>query len=199
MNKTMLLSLLLAYGAVKAADGDTTKTEAAAATASAPSQEEALANLKGQVDGLNESYLETKVTVDKLARIKVGGYLQAQWQHADTNGGAAGAFAGGGFPATSNQRLQLRRVRLKTSYDAGTSQYVMEFEARPSGVALKDAEVILKEPWLNTFSVSLGLMDRPFGFEIPYSSSAHEAPERTRVYQTIFKDEKDLGAKLEIN
>ncbi|MDB5048493.1 MAG: hypothetical protein JWO30_1564 [Fibrobacteres bacterium] len=194
MNKLMLLPfLLMAFGAAKAEEADTAKTQQAA------TPDEAVTNLKGQVDGLNESYLETKGTVDKLAKLKVSGYIQAQWQHADTNGGAAGAFAGGGFASTSNQRFQLRRVRLKTTYDAGTSQYIMELEARPSGVALKDAEVILKEPWLNTFSLDLGLMDRPFGFEIPYSSSAHEAPERTRVYQTVFKDEKDLGVKVEIN
>lgn len=160
---------------------------------------EEFGSLKGQVESLNESFLAAKTTVDKLAKLKVSGYLQGQWQHADTNGAAAGAFAGGGFPANSNQRLQLRRVRLKTIYDNVTSQYVMEFEARPSGVSLKDAEVILNEPWLKTFSLALGLMDRPFGFEIPYSSSAHEAPERTRVYQTVFKDEKDVGVKLEAN
>ncbi len=161
--------------------------------------DEKLTAVEGKVDGLNESYLETKGTVDKLAKIKVGGYIQAQYQHSDTNGGAAGAFAGGGFPGNTNQRLQLRRVRLKTTYDGGATQYVMEFEARPSGVALKDAEVIFKEPWMNTFSLDMGYMDRPFGFEIPYSSSAHEAPERTRVYQTVFKDEKDLGAMIAIN
>ncbi len=159
--------------------------------------QEKLTLLKGEVNGLTESYLETKGTVDKLAKIKVSGYIQGQWQHADSSG--VGGFAGGGFPSTSNQRLQLRRVRLKTIYDNVTSQYVMEFEARPSGVGLKDAEIILNEPWLKTFSLAMGLMDRPFGFEIPYSSSAHEAPERTRVYQTVFKDEKDLGVKLEAN
>lgn len=191
MKMLMLMSLLAAsFGTAYAQDGN---------GAPAVTQEEALGNLKGQVEGLNESYLETKATVDKLARLKVSGYIQAQWQHADTNGPAAGAFAGGGFPADADQRLQLRRVRLKTTYDAKTSKYVLELEARPSGVGLKDAEVILAEPWLKTFSLTLGLMDRPFGFEIPYSSSAHEAPERTRVYQTVFKDEKDLGVKLEIN
>ncbi len=198
MKKLMILSLITSIaatsGVVFAQEADSSKADA---TAAAPSEE--FTKLKGTVDGLNESFLETKATVDKLAKIKVGGYIQAQWQYADTNGGTAGAFAGGGFHANTNQRFQLRRVRLKTTYDAGTSQYVMELEARPSGVALKDAEVILKEPWLNTFSTTFGLMDRPFGFEIPYSSSAHEAPERTRMYQTLFKDEKDLGAKLEIN
>lgn len=178
---------------------------------------EQVTNVQGQVDGLNEDYLATKATVDKLAHLKVSGYIQAQYQlapdmdSAAASTGTVGAFAGGAFPTAKAtptaqnpalqipQRLQLRRVRLKTTYDAGTSQYVMEFEARPSGVVLKDAEVILKEPWLNTFALKLGLQDRPFGFEIPYSSSMHEAPERTRVYQTVFKDEKDLGANLEIN
>ena len=188
---SLIFALSLTLAGVAFAQNDSVKT--------APTMEEKVTSVEGKVDGLNESYLETKGTVDKLAKIKVGGYIQAQWQHADTNGGAAGGFAGGGFPGTSNQRFQLRRVRLKTTYDAGTSQYVMEFEARPSGVVLKDAEVILKESWLKTFTLKLGLQDRPFGFEIPYSSSAHEAPERTRVFQTVFKDEKDLGANLEIN
>jgi hypothetical protein len=185
--------LILALGLVAAASVSAQNDSVLKAT------QEKLALLKGEVNGLNESFLETKGTVDKLAKIKVSGYIQGQWQYADTNGAAAGAFAGGAFPTNSNQRLQLRRVRLKTIYDNVTSQYVFEFEARPSGVSLKDAEIILNEPWLKTFSLAMGLMDRPFGFEIPYSSSAHEAPERTRMYQTVFKDEKDLGVKLEAN
>jgi hypothetical protein len=66
-------------------------------------------------------------------------------------------------------------------------------------VSLKDAEVILKEPWINTFMLDLGLQDRPFGFEVPYSSSAHEAPERARVNQIVFANEKDLGAALYVS
>ncbi|MCD6024971.1 MAG: phosphate-selective porin [Fibrobacteria bacterium] len=153
--------------------------------------------LKGQVESLNEGFLVTKTTVDKLAKIKVSGYVQAQYQIADSNGIAS--MAGGNFPANANQRFLIRRARLKTVYDNITSQLVIEVEARPSGVSLKDAEVILNEPWLKTFSLAAGYMDRPFGFEIGYSSSAHEAPERARVYQAVFKDEKDLGLKFEAN
>ncbi len=190
MKRFLLLPLvLLPLGLVNAQTPDSTQN--------AKPVDEEFTKLKGTVEGLNESYTDTKNTVDKLSKLKVGGYIQAQWQHADSNG--ISSAAGGNFPGSSNQRLQIRRGRLKTSYDAGTSQYVLEFEVLPSGVSMKDAEIILNEPWLKTFSLTAGLMDRPFGFEIPYSSSAHEAPERTRVYQTVFPGEKDLGVKLEMN
>ncbi len=191
MNKLMLMSLLaVALGAANAQEGDSTKAQA-------PTENEEFTKLKGTVDGLGESYLETKTTVDKLAKLKIGGYIQAQWQHADSNGIAN--VAGGTFPGTSNQRLQIRRGRLKFTYDATTSQYIAEFEILPSGVSLKDAEIILLEPWLKTFTLTAGIMDRPFGYEVGYSSSAHETPERSRLAQTVFPGEKDLGVKLEIN
>lgn len=168
-----------------------------AAVSLARAQDSTLREVKSELEALKESLQETKGIADKLAKIKVSGYLQLQWQHADSNG--IGSVAGGNFPSASNQRLQLRRGRLKTAYDAGTSQYILELEVLPSGVSLKDAEIVLLEPWLKTFALFGGVMDRPFGFEIMYSSSAHEAPERTRVYQTVFPGEKDLGLKLEIN
>jgi hypothetical protein len=43
-----------------------------------------------------------------------------------------------------------------------------------------------------------GIFDRPFGFEISYSSSMREAPERSRMYQTLFPGERELGAKIEL-
>lgn len=176
-------------------------TSSASAPAGAASAEE-LENLKGKVDGLNESYLETKSTVDKLAKIKVSGYIQAQWQHADSVGVAS--FAGGNFPASTgtaagtDQRFQVRRGRLKTTYETPTSRYVLQIDVIPAGVTLKDAYVTLMEPWLKTFSYTMGVFDRPFGFEIGYSSSSRESPERARVFQTLFPGERDMGAKLDI-
>ncbi len=191
--KTFLMMPLvfLALGAPKAQDADTSSQK------TVPEQNEEFTKLKGTVDGLNEAFTETKNTVDKLAKLKIGGYAQVQWQHADSNN--IGSVAGGNFPTTSNQRLQIRRGRLKATYDAGTSQYIAEFEMVPSGVSLKDAEIILVEPWLKSFTLGAGLMDRPFGFEVGYSSSAHETPERSRMAQTLFPGEKDLGIKLEVN
>lgn len=177
-------------------------------SADAKNQAAELENLKGQVESLNEAFLATKTTVDKLNKIKISGYVQAQWQHADSVG--APGVAGGNFPANSDQRFLLRRGRLKTTYETNTSRYVLQLDVVPGGpvsggtttsggVALKDAYVTMMEPWLKTFSATAGVFDRPFGYEISYSSSSRESPERSRVFQTVFPGERDLGAKLEIN
>jgi hypothetical protein len=159
--------------------------------------------LKGQVESLNESFLTTKTTVDKLAKIKVSGYIQAQWQKADSAG--VPSVAGGNFPAKSttaagtDQRFLLRRGRLKTTYETTTSRYVLQMDVTPAGVGIKDAYATLMEPWFKTFSATAGVFDRPFGHEISYSSSTRETPERSRVFQTVFPGERDLGAKVEAN
>jgi phosphate-selective porin len=192
MNKLMIMSLFAAaFGAANAQEGDSTKTQ------SAPGMnlEEAVTNVKGQVDGLNESYLETKATVDKLAKIKVGGYIQAQWQLADSVNQAS--VNGGSFLPTSDERLMLRRARLKTTYQGATSRYVMEIDALPTGIVIKDINAQISEPWLKAFSLTAGVMDRPFGFEVGYSSSMIELPERTRGSQILMPGEKDLGVEVE--
>ncbi|MEO6096747.1 MAG: hypothetical protein ABIW76_14035 [Fibrobacteria bacterium] len=197
MNKLMLMSLLsMALGAANAQSGDTTKTEAVPqGSTQGATLEEALVNVKGQVEGLNESFLETKATVDKLAKIKVGGYIQAQWQYADSLNQAS--VNGGSFTATSQERMMIRRARLKTTYQGATSRYVLELEALPTGFAIKDVNAQITEPWLKAFSLTAGVMDRPFGFEVGYSSSAIEVPERTRGSQILMPGEKDLGAMIE--
>ena len=40
------------------------------------------------------------------------------------------------------------------------------------------------------------IFDRPLGYEISYSSSRRESPERSNVYQLICPDERDLGGML---
>jgi len=50
--------------------------------------------------------------------------------------------------------------------------------------------------FLGAFSLAVGIQDRPFGFEVGYSSSSRATPERSRVVQTLFPYEKDLGAVL---
>lgn len=192
MNRFLLPVLLLsvAVGAARAEGGDS-------AQAQAPSGNEEVGKLKGQLDGLNEDYLETKSTVAGLAKIKLGGYVQVQWQHLDSIGGPV--LAGGNMPVNSDRRLMVRRARFKTVYDGGTSKYVLEIEALPTGLSLKDVEVQMTEPWLKTFGLNFGVMDRPFGFEIPYSSSLIETPERSRFENNYFAGEKDLGAELVID
>jgi len=159
--------------------------------------EEKLTEVKGSVDGINETVLEMKSVVDALKKIKISGYIQAQFQSAEIDG-ANSAFQGGVFPSGMHNRFMVRRGRLKVMYDNDLSQYVLQIDATEKGLALKDAYIYVKDPWLKTFALKGGVFDRPFGFEISYSSSNREAPERSRLFQTLFPGERDLGASLEI-
>jgi hypothetical protein len=137
--------------------------------------------------------LQTRVAI--LEKLKITGYIQMQWQKADTLGIAS--FAGGNFPATSDNRFNVRRGRIKFTYNGSPlNQYVLQFDVTEKGLGIKDAYLNFKEPFLQAFGLQAGVFDRPFGFEISYSSSSRESPERSRMFQTLFPGERDLGAKL---
>ena len=129
-----------------------------------------------------------------MSRFKVSGYIQSQFQLADTAG--IESFAGGNFPAGVDNRFSVRRGRFKLAYDHAFSQYVIQVDVTEKGVGIKDAYLSFTEPWLQSFAVTAGVFDRPFGYEISYSSSQRESPERSRMFQTLFPGERDLGAKL---
>ena len=157
--------------------------------------DEKVAEVKGAVDGINEQMAAMQSTLDALAKIKFTGYLQEQFQVADSD--AAPSFAGGNFASGVHSRFMLRRGRMKLTYDNVLTQYVLQIDVAQTGLAIKDAYITVKEPWMKAFSLTTGVFDRPFGFEISYSSSNREAPERTRMYQTLFPGERDMGAKIE--
>ncbi|MEK6756713.1 MAG: hypothetical protein AABZ02_11230 [Bacteroidota bacterium] len=158
--------------------------------------QEKTSELKGQVEGMNEMLLDMKSTVDALKKIKITGYIQSQYQTAESDG--IGTFSGGSFPSSVHSRFLLRRGRVKVNYDNDLTQYVLQIDVTQNGVGIKDAYATIKEPWLKSFSLTGGIFDRPFGFEISYSSSSRESPERTRLFQTLFPGERELGAKIEI-
>ncbi len=129
-----------------------------------------------------------------LSRLKISGYLQTQFQLADTAG--IESFAGGNFPAGIENRFAVRRGRFKLAYDYAFSQFVIQVDVTEKGVGIKDAYLSITDPWLNCFSLTAGVFDRPFGYEISYSSSSRESPERSRMFQTLFPGERDLGARF---
>ena len=140
----------------------------------------------------NVEQLQSGMTL--LNKLKISGYIQAQWQMADTIGSPA-AFSGGNFSGTDN-RFMIRRGRIKFAYNNELSQYVLQFDVTEKGMGIKDAYVAFTDPWLKFFTVTGGAFNRPFGYEIEYSSSSRETPERSRIFQTLFNQERDLGAKL---
>jgi hypothetical protein len=127
-------------------------------------------------------------------KLKITGYIQAQWQKADTIGSPAG-FSGGNFTGYDN-RFMVRRGRIKFGYTNEWSQYVLQFDVSEKGLGIKDAYVSFTDPWLKFFTLTGGAFNRPFGYEVEYSSSSLESPERSRIIQTLLPQEEDLGAKL---
>lgn len=135
-----------------------------------------------------------KSDVDVLKRLKISGYIQAQWQKAPQAG--IESFAGGNFPSNVDNRFSVRRGRVKFTYEWDFSQFVLQIDATERGVAIKDAYASFTDPWTKYFTVTGGIFNRPFGYEIAYSSSNRESPERARFTQTLFPGEREVGAKL---
>lgn len=130
-----------------------------------------------------------------LNKLKVSGYVQTQWQKADTIG--ISSVAGGDFKGLDN-RFNVRRGRLKFAHQGDMSQIVGQLEISEKGVSTKEIYGLFTEPWLQTISITGGLYNRPFGNEVEFSSSSLESPERSRIVQSLFPGECDLGGKLTI-
>ncbi len=131
----------------------------------------------------------------KQKRLKVSGYVQTQWQW-----GEEAASLKVGSPNTnpdeSFNRFGIRRGRIKFTYEYDIASGVFQLDMTEKGVKIKDAYLNIKDPWAGSMALRGGIFDRPFGNEISYSSSLRESPERSTVFQTLFPDERDLGAML---
>src|ERR1041384_3897762 len=76
------------------------------------------------LDTLAQSVMKMQSRMDVMSRLKLSGYIQAQFQVADSNGAAS--FAGGNFASNVDKRFMVRRGRLKATYDGNLSQYVLQ-------------------------------------------------------------------------
>ncbi len=159
---------------------------------------EDLEEVKGALQGVSESAAEYRGYVDALRKIKITGYLQPQWRFTDLVNTVypEGNFSGGAFPSNVKNMFQVRRGRVKVTYDNVLTQFVLQIDAIQTGFTTKEAYLTVTEPWTKSFGLQMGIFDRPFGYEISYSSSSRETPERSRMYQTLFPGERELGGKL---
>lgn len=167
-----------------------------------PSVLEDVEQLKMHNESVNEILLEMKSYIDLSRKLKFSGYMQTQFQATNGTGNGAypiGGFSGGAFPANVGSRFQVRRGRLKVQYenDITFSQYVLQVDVTQNGLGIKDAYINLKDPWTRDWNLRMGVFDRPFGFEVAYSSNMRETPERSRLAQTLFPGERELGAMIE--
>jgi len=131
----------------------------------------------------------------KSKRLKITGYVQPQYQYIDSAG--AQSFAGGDFKnGTSNyfSRFTMRRGRFKFTYTYNNVMLMVNIDATEKGLAMRETYAKITDPKWNMFSLTAGLLQAQFGFELNQSSSERETPERARYNQILFPTERDLGA-----
>ncbi|GHT26348.1 hypothetical protein FACS189432_00580 [Bacteroidia bacterium] len=131
----------------------------------------------------------------KLQKLKVSGYVQTQYQYGEKDASMKVGSANEN-PEKSFSRLGVRRGRIKFVYEEGIVSATFQPDFTEKGIAFKDAFLAVKDPWLGTSVLKAGIFDRPFGDEISFSSSRRESPERSTIFQTLFPEERDLGASL---
>lgn len=132
--------------------------------------------------------------LSKMKRLKITGYLQPQWQYIDSAG--APSFAGGDFVNGTSpyfSRFMMRRGRFKFTYDFENVRLMINTDVTEKGLFMRETYIKVTDPWIKTFSVTAGLLQDQFGFEVTQSSSERETPERARYNQVLFPTERDLG------
>jgi hypothetical protein len=136
----------------------------------------------------------------KFDHLKIGGYIQPQFQIASAKG--IKSFEGGDFGSQVSNRFMLKRSRVRIDYihfSEGKGpgiQIVFQFDANERSFTVRDVWGRIFENKYKLFSFSTGMFARPFGYEINYSSSDRESPERGRMSQILMKSERDLGAMI---
>ena len=151
-------------------------------------------------EGLEERLATSDADLAKLTKIKVSGYIQAQYDMYDTwTFDGVHGINGSSTSAPVTNSFFLRRARIKFAYEALDGvKFVLQPDFAFDKVSLKDAYVVLNDRWTKTFSLYLGQFDRP-NYEVEYSSGSMEMLERTKMAGILYPGEKELGAKLEAN
>jgi hypothetical protein len=169
-------------------------TEAPSASAQAPD----VAAIEGKVDSLAEQYAETKTDVAGLKKLKLSGYVQSRWRWKEDANYSAAYGAG----ATDAQKdalketgFHIRRGRFKAVYSADFSQLVLQLDATPSGVSIKEGYAAVVLPY--KMAVDVGLQLLPFGYEVASRSSSDlDTLERAEMTRRFLAGEYDLGAAV---
>jgi len=198
MNLTCILMVVLLAAPMSADDGEITTEaiDAAATTEKAPAEkgsEPTVEKLEGNLESLDEKVTDTQRVLEKLNRLKISGYVIAQYVNDQSS---KNELSGG--DTRNKDQFSVREARLKFTYQLNpTSRLVVQPDFSGSGVTLKDGYLELTEPWTKWHhTLTAGQFNWPFGFEIAYSSTVRELPERSRVIRTLFPGERDRGVQV---
>ena len=137
--------------------------------------------------------------VENLNKLKISGYIQSDLQFGQKDASLKVGTAKAGTE-DNYTRFGLRRGRLKFAYsdlfEGAPNTAVAQFEMTEKAVEVKELYFSVTEPWTKWISLQAGIANRPFGNEIPYSSSSLETPERSTACNILFPNEVDLGGML---
>lgn len=174
MKKSLLIALLALALPLMAQE---TQPEAEEPTRETPTVEE----LAGKLEALTEAFTESRNGLEVLSRLRIAGYVQAEYVHSD---------------ALSTFRVRRGRINFQYQF-LPTGRVVIQPDLSSSGVALRDAYIEIAEPWTSwKHTATVGQFKWPFGFEVRQSSRDREMPERTLVIRTLFPGERDRGVQL---
>lgn len=143
---------------------------------------------------------ELYVMKNKFQSLSFTGYLQIQYQLADSSG--IPSYNGGDFARSSDNRYMIRRGRFRMDYERKTSEgfyryyFALQFDGTERGVNIRDMFGRIYDNKWHNFVATFGVFNRPFGYELNYSSSLRESPERGRMSQILMKTERDIGAMI---
>jgi phosphate-selective porin len=155
----------------------------------ADSVTEMLNEQNGRLDALNERVAVNESDLGKLNKIKVSGYIQAQFESYQT-----GLLK----PNDAQNTFYIRRARVKFTYQATDGvKFVLQPDFSTGNLSLKDAYAVASIPKLPFVTLWAGQFNRPV-YEVEYSSGQREVFERSRVIRTLYPGEREIGAKLEV-
>jgi len=141
--------------------------------------------IRQQLTGFEERLVTVENDLYKLTKIKISGYLQADWTNFENSAM---------YPYNT---FTLTRARFKIRYEPYSGvAFVLEPDLTPRGVTLKDAYGRLNDPWLNTFSLWAGQFNK-LNYEVEVSNSQLDVLTRSMVVRILYPGERGIGAKLE--
>jgi hypothetical protein len=150
--------------------------------------------------GDNEERLSTiESELAKLSKIKISGYIQAQYDMYDFQN-YKGPVSGSNANQPVTNSFYIRRARVKFVYETLDGiKFVLQPDFGVDRVSLKDVYVTLTDRWfMQTYSLTVGQFNR-LNYDVEFTSNIREFLERTRMTNTLYPNERDLGAKLEAN
>jgi phosphate-selective porin len=154
------------------------------------SLKEVVEKQEGRLNALDERVLVNEADLGKLNKIKISGYIQAEFRNYQS-----------GLVKTTDpySTFLIRRARVKFTYEAADGiKFVLQPDFSTGSLALKDAYAVLNLPKVKDLTLWAGQFNRP-NYEVEYSSSQREVLERSRVIRAIYPGEREIGVKLEYN